>query len=437
MHTMKSPTSPAPLSLALLLAAAPAARSQDSALPADHQLAAHTLNALGIDLLREGTSKWNNALLSPYSLQTALAMAYAGADGETRREMAAVLHYPEDEAALHTSMARLRQALDSIAQETAKQAADTADSGSPSSPVELTTANRLFGQQGYEFRPAFLDLLANTYHAPLELVDYLQDAPGARMKINRWVEQQTRERIRDLIPPNALNEFSRLVLVNAAYLKAPWLDTFPKTSTRPKTFTLWSGQRAEVDTMSNRSGRYGYAREDGFQVVTLPYTGGKIQFLVLLPDTASTLGILESQLNTELLVKASRARAQDVALELPRFKIEPPSMPLSRPLQKLGMKTAFDIPEGSADFDRMAPRRPPDDYLLISEVFHKTFLNLDESITEAAAATGVLMARPTSMAPERVPEPIRVKVNRPFLFAIQHRSSGACLFLGRVTDPRL
>jgi serpin B len=152
-----------------------------------------------------------------------------------------------------------------------------------------------------------------------------------------------------------------------------------------------------------------------------------------LPDEVNDLSALERRVTPELLAECAKLDTQQVALWLPKLKIEPPLLVLSQNLKALGMKTAFDDPSGSANFDRMAPRRP-DDYLYISEVFHKTFLALDEKGTEAAAATAVAMFRATAVFEK--PKPIEVRVDRPFLFAIQHRPSGACLFLGKVTDPR-
>jgi serpin B len=185
--------------------------------------------------------------------------------------------------------------------------------------------------------------------------------------------------------------------------------------------------------MNNRKS-YGYAKRDGFTAVVLPYSGSELQFLVLIPDEVGGLKKLESKLSGEMLGQLAKLDHQDVDLEMPKFKFEPPTIPLAENLKQLGMKTAFDDPQGSANFDKMSPRRP-DKYLAISNVFHKTFIAVDEKGTEAAAATAVVMMELTARF-EKPKEPIRVRVDRPFLYAIQHVPSGACLFIGRVTDPR-
>jgi serpin B len=185
--------------------------------------------------------------------------------------------------------------------------------------------------------------------------------------------------------------------------------------------------------MRKRDERFGYAKREGYSAVSLPYAGNDLQFLVLLPEDVNGLRAFESKLSAEMLAQCAKLEERDVDLHLPKFKIEPPTITLAEKLEALGMKTAFNQPTGSANFDRMAPRKP-DDYLYISQVFHKTFIAVDEKGTEAAAATAVAMMAATALR-ER-PPPIEVKVDRPFLYAIQHVPSGVCLFLGRVTDPR-
>ncbi len=188
--------------------------------------------------------------------------------------------------------------------------------------------------------------------------------------------------------------------------------------------------------MNNTEHTYGYSHRDGFAAVSLPYAGGGIQFLILLPDANDGLPALEHKLTPALLAECAALPASFVDLFLPKFKLEPPSIALGNQLKQLGLKTAFDDPKRSANFDRMAPRKP-NDYLAIGAVFHKAFLSLDEDGTEAAAATVVEMMQMAGAAmDENRPQPIEVHVDHPFIFAIQHVPSGECLFLGRVTDPR-
>jgi len=403
---------------------APAADSQSAA--------AQAVNALGLDLLAKGTAANENALISPYSIQAALAMTYAGAAGDTHSEMAKVLHYPADEAALHHSFADLQKALDEVTKSTTALAKGPKEFGGPSEPIVLTVANRLFGQQGYDFRQPFLDLVKNNYGAPLQTMDFVNKAPQERLRINAWVEEQTSRRICNLIPADALDKKTALVLVNAIYMKAPWAVPFKAVATQQLPFAIGGKQSVNVPTM-RRTGSMGYAKRDGYQIITISYTGGEMQFLVLLPDAKDGLAALEAKLTPEILSGCAKPGAAELDLYLPKFKLQPPLFKLGNVLRSLGMPSAFDQPKGTANFERMAPRKP-NDYLYISEVYHKTFLALDEKGTEAAAATAVGMARAAGFAEK--PKPIVVRVDRPFLFAIQHVPSGACLFVGRVTDPR-
>jgi len=388
-------------------------------------IAAQAVNGLGLDLLAKATDANSNALLSPYSIQTAMAMAYAGADGDTRTQMAKVLHYPQDEHALHQSFATLQESL----AQGVKDSAELRKTMREGDPIVLTVANRLFGQQGYEFRQPFLDVVKGSYSAPLETMDFVNNSEKERGKINDWVEKQTHKRILDLIPPGGLDRDTRIVLVNAIYMKAPWSNTFDAGKTKPRPFHVNGRDSLNVPTMF-RKGEMGYAKREGYQVISVPYLGGGLQFLVLLPDTKDGLPALEAKLTPEILQSCSKLDSRELELYLPKFKLEPPLFKMGKVLRSLGMTGAFDKPEGTANFDRMAPRKP-DDYLRISEVFHKTFLALDEKGTEAAAATGS-----SALYAIDAGEPVEVHVDRPFLFAIQNARSNACLFMGRVTDPR-
>lgn len=360
-------------------------------------------------------------------------MTYAGADGRTREEMARVLSYPADEKSLQVNFAELRAALERVVEQSAKGVEDIKKLGGNREALQLRVANRLYGQRGFAFRDPYLSLLRDVYLAPMEQVDFGAGADDVARRINAWVEEQTAGRIAKLILPGELDGNTRLVLVNALYLKAAWTNAFPKEGTVARPFHLHgAATTTDVPTMARR-GSMGFRNFQGFTAVSLPYDNGDLQLLLLVPMTPDGIAGVQAALTATVLAECTEMKREDVDLWLPKFRLEPPTMHLSDSLQSLGMRSAFDIPEGSANFDRMAPRKP-DDYLKISAVLHKTFVNLDEDGTEAAAATAVVMAAGARF--EEPKEPRIVHVDRPFLFAIQHRPSGACLFLGRVTDPR-
>jgi serpin B len=392
--------------------------------------AAKATNELGLDLYRKLASGEENVCLSPYSISCALAMTLAGADGETRTEMARVLHL-DPQADGDPSFAALQKSLAEIGPKTTAIAEQSKKNGGPSEPITIAIANRLFAQRGYQFRAQFFARVKDNYAAEPETLDFKQDAAAATKRINDWVAQQTRDRIRNLIP-QPLEAATRLVLANALYLKAPWANEFSAGATKPEPFHVRGKNALGVPTMQQRE-RLRYAKRDGFSAVALPYSGGDLQFVILIPEKIDGLREIEEKMTADVLAECAQMKESDVLLYLPKFKIEPPTIQLAQELQALGMKTAFDIPPGSANFDRMAPRRP-NDYLAISEVFHKTFIALDEKGTEAAAATAVVMRELTAM--REMTEPIEIRADRPFLYAIQHVPSGACLFIGRVTDPR-
>ena len=277
--------------------------------------------------------------------------------------------------------------------------------------------------------------MKQNFGGAFEPVDFIADPAAATQHINKWVADQTRERIRDLIPLRALDKTTRLVLANALYLKAPWANEFSQNATQPEPFFIHGGGApVDVPMMRKTDKHFGYARHERFTVVSLAYAGNDLQFLVLLPDEINGLRALESKLTADMLASCAKLEKRDVDLYLPKFKLEPPTITLAEKFKALGMNSAFDKPQGSANFDRMAPRKP-NDYLYISQIFHKTFIAVDEKGTEAAAATAVAMMAGSALR-SPPPPPIEVKVDRPFVYAIQHTPSGVCLFLGRVTDPR-
>jgi serpin B len=398
--------------------------------------AASATNRLGLDLYRQlsATSPTGNLVLSPYSINSALALAYAGADGATRSEMGAALHFPADDAALQAAFRALHTSLDELVH---AYAATQEKHGADGEPIEWNQANRLFGQEGYDFRSSFLTLMNEGYGAPFEPLDFRTNAAAARKAINTWIESQTHGKIHDLIPSGGVNHRTRLVLVNALYLKAPWEKPFEESGTQPHAFHVPGIEAPNLPTM-RRTAFLRYAKEAGFTVVALDYAGSGLQFLILLPDEGKSCDDIAARLTPRYLKSWAgfddKSRPPLIDLYLPKFRIEGPTLSLGAALRALGVKRAFDEPAGSADFSRIAPRLP-NDYLALSEVFHRSFVAVDENGTEAAAATAELALSifEVSTSP---PHAIIVRVDRPFLFAIQHRASGACLFLGRITDPR-
>src|SRR5256886_1733242 len=403
-----------PLFGALIAAMAHAATNFD--------LATKATNDVAVDLHRQLATGNENLCVSPYSIQSALAMTFAGADGETRTEMARVLHFPSDASAVAASFASLQHSLEEMSIKTAELVKKSREFGGPSEPITLSIANRLFAQNGYAFRPAFLSLVKQNFGAAFEPLDFVTNASAATQHINKWVADQTHDRIRDLIPGGALDETTRLVLANALYLKAPWAYEFSENATQPEPFHVRGESGIDVPTMQKKGEHFGYAKREGYTAVSLPYAGNDLQFLVLLPNDVNGLHALESKLSGDMLAGCAKLQTRDVDLHLPKFKLKPPTMALAEKFEALGMKTAFDKPQGSANFDKMAPRKPKD-YLYISQIFHKTFIAVDEKGTEAAAATAVAMMAGTAVR-SPPPPPIGEKVDRPFVYEIHHVLSG-------------
>lgn len=381
---------------------------------------ADSANQLGIDLYQRiaAESPGENLALSPYSIASSLALAYAGAGGATRAEMARVLHLPANDQALPSGTAALRASLDQA----------TAQAG-----IEWHVANRLFGQQDYGFYPAFLETLRSGYDAPFVALDFLHAPEAARDSINRWVGEQTKGKIPNLIPAGGVDPQTRLVLANAVYLNAAWKDTFAERATSDADFYPPGTQSILVPTMRKTS-KLNYQEKTAFTVVTIPYKGSDLQLVILLPKARDGLAQLIRSLTPALLHDCAQLNHTElVSLQLPRFRLEGSSIALGAHLRALGMPTAFDQPRGSANFDRAAPRRP-NDRLALSEVFHQSVVAVDEHGTEAAASTATVILAAFAVQANPI-KPIVVKVDHPFFFAIQERKTGICLFVGSVASP--
>src|SRR5262245_3445534 len=244
------------------------------------ELAARATNQLGVDLHRQLATGDENLCISPYSINSALAMTFAGADGQTRSEMAHVLHFPNNGGDVPASFSALQHSLEQMSVKTAELVKESKKFGGPSEPITLNIANRLFAQNGYHFREAYLSLVKQNFGGAFEPLDFVADPAAATQRINKWVAGQTRDRIRDLIPGGALDKTTRLVLANALYLKAPWASEFSQNATQPEPFFVRGGP-VDVPMMRKTDKQFGYARREGFTAVSLPYAGDELQFLVL------------------------------------------------------------------------------------------------------------------------------------------------------------
>src|SRR6266480_2905965 len=222
-------------------------------------LAAKATNELAVDLHRELATGSENLCVSPFSIESALAMTFAGADGDTRTEMARVLHFPSDASAVAASFASLQHSLEEMSLKTAELVKKSKEFGGPSEPITLSIANKLFAQKSYAFRPVFLSLVKQNFGAAFETLDFVTDASTATQHINKWVADQTHDRIRDLNPRGAHDETTRIVLANALYLKAPWAHEFSENATHPEPFHVRRGNEIDVPTMQKRSGHFGSA----------------------------------------------------------------------------------------------------------------------------------------------------------------------------------
>lgn len=370
--------------------------------------------AFAFDLYRELAGKGGNLFYSPFSISQALAMTYAGARGNTERQMADALHFALAQGSLHPAFNRLGLELASRSE---------IEDLPKDQRFKLNIANAIWGQRDYEFLPEFLDMLAKNYGAGMRLVDYLADPEKARVEINNWVEDQTEGKIKDLIPQGAIDGLTRLVLTNAIYFNASWLHPFEESLTTPQPFHLVDANTVKVDMMQ-QSESFGYYAGKGYQAVELPYSGDQLAMLILVPDEGNFTKF-ESGLDERVLEEIGSGMSYpQINLWMPKFTFSAEFM-LKPVLSAMGMAEAFD--PGLADFSGMTGNRE----LYISEVIHKAFVAVDESGTEAAAATAVIM-KFTSMP---IGEPVELKIDRPFIFIIRDLPTGSILFLGRVLDP--
>jgi len=377
-------------------------------LPAADSQIAPAMNAFTADAYKIVARGDANQILSPFNIATALSMALAGARGRTAEEIQSVLH-------THYNAA-YDAAFGALLSDLAKDG-NTGDN-------QLLAANALWTQKGFALQPAFEATLANNYHAPPTLLDFVGDAEGARSQINKWTEDRTKAKIKDLFAPGSLNAQTRLVLTSAIYFYGAWQSPFVTTNTKPAPFALSSGASAQASFM-NQTSDFGYAEAESSRILEMRYRGTGIAFDVLLPNAAAGLASLEKSLTADKLTGwLGKLSTQNVQVSLPKFRAGS-QFSLKNALSTMGMPTAFS---GKADFSGISPAGG----LAISDVVHKAFVYVSEQGTEAAAATGIAV-----MASAHITKPpVIFRADHPFLFLIRDTRTGAILFIGRLTSPQ-
>jgi len=362
-------------------------------------------NQFAFELYSQYKSKDGNVFFSPYSISSALAMTYEGARGETANQIQAVFHFPRDNSVLRESFLKI---YDQINKKDKK--------------YQLHTANALWAQKGYPFLEDYFKLVEKYYGGKVTNLDFIKETEKSRLTINEWVEEQTNDKIKDLIPRRSIDEFTLLVLTNAIYFKGFWLKQFDKKDTKEEDFVVSPGNVVKVDMMhlTDKGAEFNYAETDKLQILELPYEGEELSMLILLPKENS-LESIESSLNAEKLsTLKSLLREREIDIYIPKFKFETKYF-MKEDLCRMGMPTAFS---GDADFSGMTGKRD----LFISQVIHQAFVDVNEKGTEAAAATAVIMKLGVSKIKT-------FKADHPFIFVIQQRETGNILFLGRVVNP--
>jgi len=389
-----------------VLAAQPPA-SNMPANTADQNEVAKGSNAFAVDLYGQLSKRPGNLFFSPESISTAFAMAYAGARGQTAAEMQKVFHFALPAERMHPAMGALLNSMNSTHQ-----------------GYELHVADALWAQQNQSLLPAYLNLVQADYGAGLRQVDFTLNPDAVRATINQWVAQQTDDKIQNLLGPGTITPATLLVLTNAIYFKGAWLDPFDASDTKEDDFHL-SAMRTVKSPMMRHTERYRYYDGGAFQEVEIPYQGGDLSMVVLLPKKIDGLPALEKSFTAETLSKwlDKLAPTHKVYLVLPRFKITG-DFDLGGTLSAMGMPQAFS---NSADFSGMTGKP----LFKISRAVHQAYVDVNETGTEAAAATAITMVGETAMREEIVD----FNADHPFLFLIRDTKSGSILFLGRVADP--
>jgi len=347
-----------------------------------------------------------NVFFSPYSIFVALSMAYEGTSGNTAIEMQNILNVLQNDSVTQSSFGRIYNLLNQNQE-----------------GYIISTANAFWANQDYQFLESYLDLLQNYYMAEANEINFSQNEESAQI-INTWIEEQTNNKIKDMIKPDMLSDLTKLVLTNAIYFKGSWAKQFDPDATHETDFKINSEETVKADMMSytGENSTFGYTETDDLKILELNYQGNDLSMIILLPKE-NNISIAESALNADNLTNWHNT-LEDVEIDvsIPKFKFET-EYTLNGLLTNMGMVDAF-IP-GIADFSKMDGSKN----LFISKVLHKAFVEVNEEGTEAAAATVVIMELTAIM------DPNVFIADHPFIFLIQHKETGSIIFIGKVMDP--
>ncbi|KQC04697.1 MAG: proteinase IV [Methanoculleus sp. SDB] len=351
----------------------------------------------------------SNLFFSPFSLSSACAITSEGARGTTADEIRSVLHFPDDSATLREGFSGMDARL------------NTGDAS-----YTLRTANALWAEKTHGFLPDYIATAETWYGAKTTNLDFITAPDESRQIINTWVENETGQKIRELIPPDAIDPQTRLVITNAIYFRGDWVFEFDKNKTREADFITASGTTVRVPMMerTDENAVYRYAESGDLQLLGMPYehgSGTKLSMIVLLPK-GDDLSVIERSLTAENLAAwQESATSRRVRVWLPKFTLETKYF-LPKTLSEMGMPTAFTT---AADFSGLDGSRD----LFITDVIHQACLDVNEEGTEAAAATAVILGKGIAG-----PAPV-FRADHPFLFLIQDDETGTILFMGRVVAP--
>jgi serpin B len=361
-------------------------------------------NTFAFDLYAQLRNEDGNLFFSPFSISTALAMTSAGARGQTLADMNRVLHFPE-QPELHSAASTM----------TADMLRRTGWN------VELSIANALWLQKESGIREDFLSLTRTHYQAGCHQVDFSGDPESCRQTINRWTESQTHRRIRDLLGPQTVGSDTRLILTNAIYFKSNWEKGFDKQSTRDQDFHLPGGDTVK-NPMMHQTDEFGYAVVPDLQILEMPYAGNDFGLVILLPRRGAPLADLEASISKSFSDWLGTLSQQKVIVTVPKFEMTT-EMSMKDTLSRMGMTVAFSP---DADFSGIEASK-----LSLQAVIHKAFVEVNEKGTEAAAATAVEMTFTASPSQNIQPPLPEFTADRPFMYLIRDRHTGAILFLGR------